>query len=245
MFLESNFDVIKFEEIDSTNEEAKRLIRSGVLSKSTVITSKTQALGHGRYGRSWVSEEGNLYTSIIIKLDSTLDKAAQYSFIASIAVGETIRSQIDSKFKIEYKWPNDVLIDGKKVSGILLESLKDNNSNHWLIIGVGVNINNCPQLTDKEVVCLSDVLIGSIDIYQFLNKLIYNFESQENLWKNQGFSCIRATWFKNAHRLGEEITVNLLNEKFKGKFEGINDNGELEVDVDGKKHFISSGEVFF
>lgn len=245
MFEQSNIDIVRFEEIDSTNEEAKRLIRSGKVTKKTVLISKSQSLGHGRYGRNWVSKKGNLYTSIITKLDCSLDKAAHYSFIASVTVGDVVKEIIPADYEIEYKWPNDVLVNGAKVSGILLESLKDESSNYWLVIGVGVNINNCPEISEKTVVNLSSCVGSNLNVDNFFDKFINNFESKENLWKNKGFSCIRTAWLKNAHRLGDEITVNLSNKKFKGNFEGINDNGELEINVQGKKHYISSGEVFF
>lgn len=239
------FKIVAFDSIDSTNEDAKRRIKSGDISDRLLITSKVQTSGKGRYSKGWVSADGNMFASIVIKIDTSLSEAALYSFVTAIAVGEAIREFVSNDVTAQYKWPNDVMLDGKKVSGILLETLKDNNGCKWLIIGTGVNINNQPEDVDKQVTSLMSYASLSVSVECFLAKFIQHFETQEKLWKSTGFACIRSAWLKNAYKLGEEITVNLKTQVFKGKFYGISNSGELEVLVDGKKLLICGGEVFF
>ncbi|PIR39576.1 MAG: biotin--[acetyl-CoA-carboxylase] ligase [Alphaproteobacteria bacterium CG11_big_fil_rev_8_21_14_0_20_39_49] len=237
--------VLEFESIDSTNEEAKRRINRGEIFDNTVIKADIQLSGKGKRENKWASDSGNLFCSIVKKVDVSLSEAAKYSFVTAISVGETIKEFVNDKAEVKYKWPNDVLLNKKKVSGILLESLKDINGSIWIIIGTGVNINNTPQNLDIEPVNISMSCGERVAVTEFFDKFLINFNNQENVWKNQGFSCIRSAWLNGAYNLGKEITVNLPDKTFKGTFEGISQNGELEVIVDDKKLLISSGEVFF
>jgi BirA family biotin operon repressor/biotin-[acetyl-CoA-carboxylase] ligase len=293
--MSSQFKIISFDSIDSTNEEAKRRIKSSDISDRVLITSKVQTSGKGRYSKGWVSADGNMFATIVIRIDivnplykhtqemlsspefskkilgrsheitlefdksnsgndgtiikgkcyTSLNDAALYSFLTAISVGESIKDFVSDDVAVKYKWPNDVMLDGKKLSGILLETLKDSNGCNWLIIGTGVNINNQPEDIDKQVTSLMKYSLEAVSVESFLAKFIQHFQTQEKLWKNAGFACIRSAWLESAYRLGDEITVNLKNKVLKGKFEGISHRGELEVLVDGEKLLICGGEVFF
>ena len=245
VILESDFEIIKFESIDSTNEEAKRLIKKNGICNPSVIISATQTAGNGRYGNQWLSASDNLYCSLVKKVDIDLYEAAKYSFLTAVAVGETIAGLVSGAPEINYKWPNDILLNKKKVSGILLESLRDSKGSVWIVIGIGVNLNSTPRDGKMQVTSIFETGVSEVDVDDFLKKLLVNFKSQENVWKNQGFSCIRAAWLKHAYKLEEEIRVNLPKKTFRGKFEGLSQNGELEVLVGDKKLLVSSGEVFF
>ncbi|MDA0780820.1 MAG: biotin--[acetyl-CoA-carboxylase] ligase [Rickettsiales bacterium] len=237
--------VLEFESIDSTNEEAKRCINAGEIFDNTVIKADVQLSGKGRSGNKWISDSGNLFCSIVKKVDVSLSEAAKYSFLTAISVGETIKEFVNDEAEVKYKWPNDVLLNKKKVSGILLESLKDINGSVRVIIGTGVNLNSVPQDADIKAVSIFAECGVRVSVTEFFDKFLINFNNQENVWKNQGFSCIRSAWLNDAYNLGKEITVNLPDKTFKGIFEGISQNGELEVIVDDKKLLITSGEVFF
>jgi BirA family biotin operon repressor/biotin-[acetyl-CoA-carboxylase] ligase len=241
----TQFKIISFDSIDSTNEEAKRRIKSGDISDRVLITSKVQTSGKGRYSKGWVSADGNMFATIVIRINNSLNEAALYSFVTAISEGEAIKDFINDDITVQYKWPNDVMLDGKKLSGILLETLKDSNGCNWLIIGTGVNINNQPEDIDKQVTSLMKYSLEAVSVESFLAKFIQHFQTQEKLWKNEGFAFIRSAWLESAYRLGDEITVNLKNKVLKGKFEGISHSGELEVLVDGEKLLICGGEVFF
>jgi BirA family biotin operon repressor/biotin-[acetyl-CoA-carboxylase] ligase len=238
--LTDSYRIIELTKTDSTNEEAKRLIKDGSAINGMVIIAAEQDSGHGRYGRVWESPKGNLYTSIILKLDESLQKIPQISFVTALAVGKVLEDILPEEFAVQYKWPNDVLVNKKKISGILLESL-----NSWLIIGVGINVDNCPQGLQNPVISMNECGSKGLLPRDLLIKLVSFFVEILNLWQNAGFKPIRATWLSQAYKLNEEIDVNLSDKKMAGVFNGISAEGELELLLAGEKKFISSGEVFF
>lgn len=136
--LPEHFNLLPFESIDSTNEEAKRQAASGA-PDGTIIWAKQQLSGKGRRLRSWVSEEGNLYCSFLVRPDVSPAKAMQMSFIAAVAVAETVAAVLPKGTLVTCKWPNDVLVGGKKTAGILLESGGVSGQTlDWLVIGAGL-----------------------------------------------------------------------------------------------------------
>ena len=142
-----DFDVCEFESIDSTNAHAKRMLERGEAKEGTVVFSYDQTMGYARYGREWVSQKGNFFCSIVLKPDVDIRSLSQLSFIVSLAVGRTVRNLfMDSPKQTSYKWPNDILIDNKKVAGILLESsmVRDNASADWVLVGIGINTISSP-----------------------------------------------------------------------------------------------------
>lgn len=231
-------DIIEYRQIDSTNDEAKRLIEKG-LSEDSVIFAHSQLSGKGRNGRTWQSPEGNLYFSIVIKREVSLADAAQLSFVAAIATGNFLAA-LEDKIKPQYKWPNDVLIDGQKISGILLESY-----NNYIIIGVGINISRPPIDIDKPSTYLAKYGKSYQIDKNLLEKWLLSFNKPFNLWKKSGFSAIRESWIENAWNLGEEIQLKPGNDIIKGIFKDINAQGELVLESNGHTTLISSGEVFF
>ncbi len=245
----NKYKLFEFETIDSTNEEAKRLIASGQVDFSfAVIWSKSQSKGRGRTGKQWLSPAGNLYVSLLMKIDYNVRTASQISFIAAHALGEVISPLLAAGYKLHYKWPNDVLIDGKKLAGILLESVvgaKEKNRLEWLIVGVGVNIEEIPKDLPIPATSLENCGITGVSAKDLLTKFVDSFNSERSIWENQGFSSVKAAWLDRAYKIGEPIKIKLGANEFSGIFHGINDGGDLELLVDGKTKLISSGEVFF
>jgi BirA family biotin operon repressor/biotin-[acetyl-CoA-carboxylase] ligase len=142
------------------------LIDKGISNK-TVIIADRQIEGRGRTGKIWVSPEGNFYASLVVGQVTDISKLTELTFVTALAVGDTLLSFI-SYSNVQYKWPNDILIDVKKISGILLE--KRSNLN-LLIIGIGINIISVPLL---ETICISDYCERISNIH-FLKELIINF----------------------------------------------------------------------
>ncbi|WP_168464337.1 biotin--[acetyl-CoA-carboxylase] ligase [Wolbachia endosymbiont of Ctenocephalides felis wCfeT] len=212
------FDIHHYMEVSSTNEEALDLLEKGI-SSETVIVANKQTEGRGRTGKSWISPEGNLYTSLIIDQAKDINRLTELTFVTAIAVGNAIQSSINS-CNIQYKWPNDVLVDGKKISGILLE--KKSNTN-WLVIGIGININHAPLST---ATCMGDygVSVSNIDL---LKELIINFNKVRKQWLSSGFYAIREMWLKRAFKLNEQISIKLADKLYEGIFANINENGRL------------------
>jgi BirA family biotin operon repressor/biotin-[acetyl-CoA-carboxylase] ligase len=238
------FNLLVFEEIDSTNNEAKRLIQSGALDR-LVIWSKQQSYGRGRYGRSWNSQEGNLYMSILLPIQCSLAKAAQLSFVMGLCVHDVINDLAKKnkiKLDINLKWPNDVLIQGSKIAGILLESLPEEDSG-WIVLGLGVNVEHTPDV--ENATSLKELGIKS-NVGHLLGMVMNKFDYYHNMWSLYGFSKIRQLWLKKAYKIGEVVTITDIKNRISGVFETIDKDGAMKIKIaSGEKYTMSTGEIFF
>jgi len=229
-------DIIELYEVNSTNNFAKEKIKSG-LSENTVIWAHRQTAGKGRQGNVWDSPEGNLYTSFIVRPKIEKKHIGQLSFAAAVAIANIVETLISEGNVINVKWPNDVLINTKKISGILVESDSDSD---WVVIGMGVNIATSP----KGAVSLYD-LESDISVKDFLERLIIEIGVLVSKIEIAGFDEIQKMWLKRAYRLNEEIRAKLPKETLKGIFRGIDNKGVLSLELeDGSLRDITSGEVF-
>lgn len=251
--LPKNYTLLEFANVDSSNEEAKRLVRAGMGGDHhdvTVVWAKSQSDGKGRFGRQWISPKGNLYVSLLIKPRANLQTLSQLSFVTALALREAIQSILpqDEFLAVQYKWPNDILIDGKKVAGILLESASvDKKKNpEWLIIGVGVNIASFPA-RGVNVPATSLKEFGAVpSVESVLYNLIWSFKDKFDLWQEEGFHIFKEKWIRNAKGIGEEISVNYARENICGIFKGINHEGAMVLTLGGgQTMLLSYGEVSF
>lgn len=235
--LPGSYILKKYDELDSTNLEARRLAENHSGDKKIVVWAKSQKAGRGRNGRQWISEPGNLYFSILIPTQFKREVAPQLSFIASVAVRDSIGKMARTK------WPNDILVKKKKVGGILLESA--GKSGDFVIIGVGVNIDNFPDDTEFPASSLKHQdITESPD--NLLNNIIMKFDEYYGKWLLDGFLAIRDEWLSSAEMLDSKIKVRTLKESLEGIFCGITDSGELLLKVaGGEKKLIPAGDVFF
>lgn len=228
---------LDLDEIGSTNDEAIRQ-SAAPLAEKFVITAKKQNQGRGRRGRSWIAVPGNLFSSLVLKV--MLQDIGQMVFVVSLSLLEAIK-QLNPKADVKLKWPNDVLVNDKKISGILLEKGADD----YMVIGIGVNIVGAPELTEAsyESVSLKNtgIEIGRLD---FLELYLECFDRNYHLWQNSGFAPIKEKWLANAKGLGEEIVVNLENGKKTGRFSGVDENGLLLLETSGQIEKIYAGDVF-
>ncbi len=226
---------IKFLDVTkSTNEDAKNLISNSDDFVNTVICADKQTSGKGRQGRIWHSPVGNIYASFIVKNEYT----NFMSFVSAISIMDTLK-EINLPAKITCKWPNDVLVDGKKISGILLEVHDD-----ALIIGIGINVKAAPENAMYQTTAINDfgIKLGVKEILEILAKNLYN---NIEIIKQEGFGKIRAKWLANAHNIGGQIQVNLVNEIIVGCFNGISEVGGLIVDTGTEHKTIMAGDVFY
>ena len=242
--LPDGFDHQAFLSIDSTNREAVRKIREGAKS-GLWITADEQTGGRGRGGREWISKPGNLYCSLIYETDGDIRKAAQLSFVTALAVHETISAFLHLD-DIKCKWPNDVLVRGKKICGILLESHTcDIQKKEFMIIGIGINIEHHPDVTLYETTHLNeqtDKSFGHIDVFSILAQKMFEWILK---WQADGFASVREKWLENCRGLGEMITVKLPEEKLVGRFIDLDSDGALKLETDTEIMTIHSGDVFF
>ncbi|MGB3810911.1 MAG: biotin--[acetyl-CoA-carboxylase] ligase [Parvibaculum sp.] len=238
-----------FAEIDSTNEEARRLGEAGE-EGPIWITAQMQTAGRGRRGRAWVSPSGNFMGTLFLRPQVNPRKAAELSFVAAVAVHDAVDGLLPPTLRpgLKLKWPNDLLHDGRKLAGILLESSGIAGSElAWLAIGIGVNLAQHPDNIEFPATSLAALGIPGVTPAQALERLAVAFDARIRQWRDvQGFAAIRQAWLTRAAGLGGPITVRLADETFDGMFEGLAPDGALEVRLQsGAIRHISAGDVFF
>lgn len=233
------------ERVDSTNDEARRRVLAGA-PHLTVIQASEQTSGHGRRGRTWVSRPGNLYVSFILRPQCAVATAGQVSFLVALALADALYEVSDGLLRATCKWPNDLLLNGRKVSGILLESTATAQGNvDWLIAGVGVNLAHAPTGTDFPATCLADEGAGQVTPERLLEALCQQLLVRWTAWESHGFQSLRKDWLARAHGRGEILTVRLARETLRGRFVDLDEQGALVLDSGQGQRHINAGDVFF
>jgi BirA family biotin operon repressor/biotin-[acetyl-CoA-carboxylase] ligase len=210
------------------------------------IRADRQSAGRGRRGRAWQSPAGNLAATLLLRPDKPAGVCAQLSFVAAIAAAETV-SRIVPAADTRVKWPNDILADGRKIAGILLESASGRGAvPAWLAIGIGINLGSFPE--DVEVPAISAAALGAMPPapHDALTQLAGSFAKWYDIWRAQGFAPVRDAWLARAAKLGSRVTARLATKDVSGVFEGIDETGALILRVGaGRTRLIAAGDVFF
>jgi BirA family biotin operon repressor/biotin-[acetyl-CoA-carboxylase] ligase len=231
------------DEIDSTNDEARRRFRAGDVGPMW-IGARDQSAGRGRRGRSWVALPGNLYCSGLYSLKCSPAEAAQLSFAAALAASDVCQSVLPDH-RVRVKWPNDALVDGKKICGVLLESADAPGRVVQLVIGIGINIAEAPNIPDRPATSLS-ALGGEMDAETALEHLVDRFEFWRSVWAREGFAPIRDAWLARAHGVGQRCLAQLNEATLEGVFTDLAPDGSLVLEmIGGETRLISAGDVFF
>ncbi len=239
------FSVIEHEILGSTNDEACRLASDGA-AEGTVVWAHRQEAGRGRRGRRWQSPGGNLYFSVILRPAAAPAVAAQLSLVAAVALADTLAALLPDRARVEQKWPNDVLVGGRKIAGILLESSGAMAEQvDWVVVGCGLNIAVAPDETTLPATCLVDEGAVSTDRKTILMALLDSLHRRRGEWDTAGIAPVRTAWLSRARGLGHEITVRLPTHEFKGQFLDMDDSGALIVRLpDGSEKAVTAGDVF-
>ena len=212
----------------------------------TWIVADRQTAGRGRRGRAWQSPVGNLMTTLYLPISFDGVKAGQLAFVAGLALERTVSALIGSHATVSLKWPNDVLIDGKKASGILLESAMRDNKIDWVAIGLGLNLAHHPDNTPYPATSLVAHMDTPPNNLAALQILAQAFDDVLRQWRNGGFGPVLQAWRAVAHGLGGPIVATLENEQFEGIFKDIDEKGALILQTAaGDTMTIDAGDVFF
>lgn len=212
--------------------------------EGTVIQAMIQTAGRGRHGNQWISPLGNLYMSFILRPKCTPDLAGQISFVIGLALSAAMDPYVTAGHKKTLKWPNDILIDGQKCAGILLESsLSSGGLVESLVVGMGVNIHAAPE----DRIGLQQVAGEKrLAVHRFRDEVLVHVAEYYDGWKTAGFEPVRRDWLKQAHGLNHKITARLPDRTIKGIFRDIDPTGALMLEEDpGKTIAIRAGEVYF
>jgi BirA family biotin operon repressor/biotin-[acetyl-CoA-carboxylase] ligase len=243
--LPAGYELASFDEIDSTNEEARRRAQRGERGPLWIWALKQNA-GRGRRGRHWESPVGNLMCTLLLAPGVPPAQAARLSFVAALSVRDLVTEHAGTT-DVRVKWPNDVLIGGRKVAGILLESSGESGAGllPWLAIGIGVNLLHAPEGTSFPATAISAHGDAATPA-QALGTLAAKWDQHFRVWRASGFAPIRQAWLALAAGLDQEIEVRLPGETVNGIFRGLDADGALLLALpDGSSRAITAGEVFF
>ena len=231
--------------VDSTQAEAAR--RLAELPGPTWITADEQTAGRGRRGRVWHSPTDNFTATLLLQPKEAPEEIALRSFVASLALHDAFVQATGRAQSFALKWPNDVLLNGGKVAGILLEGL---GKGSHLAIGIGVNLIGAPSAADVEPGAMAPVSLASetgITVVpgEFLQLLAPAYARYEAQFTTYGFASIREAWLARAAKLGEVITARTATEEWTGTFDTIDTSGNLVLRTAAGPKAIAAADVFF
>lgn len=232
--------------VDSTNDEARRRVDQG-LTGPLWITAKEQRAGRGRYGRTWVSPPGNLYTTVVDTFVAEPSAIANLSFVAALSIHDVVASVAGSDI-VALKWPNDVLLRSKKVSGILLENLRQTGlGGQTIAIGFGMNLTFYPSDPGAGWPGTSILAETGVNLTpaEAVARLAAAYAKWAGAFRSSGFTAIRSAWLDRAAHLGQEIEVRLPNQTMRGRFRKLDADGVLVLETPDGVRRIAAGDVFF
>lgn len=235
---------------DSTNAHAMRLAPS--LSGPAWIMAREQTAGRGRRGRAWVMPAGNFAATLVMRPSGQAQDAARLGFVAGLAVHDALAAACGPAARLAIKWPNDVLLNGGKVSGILLEGLGAGGTAgvDLLAVGIGVNLAAAPTASEVEAEALPPVSVASetghaVSPDDFLDLLAPAFAHWQARLARDGFSPVRAAWMARAAKLGQTITARTGHHTRSGRFDGIDEAGALILTTAQGREVVPAADIYF
>ncbi len=246
--LPSGYRLIRFETIDSTMREAERQAVAGA-PDGTLILAMEQTAGRGRRGRAWATPPGNLAFSALLRPRQGLQEAALLGFVAGLAMHDCLSAYPELAGRLNLKWPNDLLLDGAKLSGLLLESRSATDGRpEWLIMGIGVNLAWAPSDTPYPAISLNRVMDVPLDAETVVLGWAEAFARRHLVFAGAGFTALRPAWKAVAAGLGGPLAARLADGSvLEGHFQDLAEDGSLLLRLPGESRprAISAGEVFF
>ncbi len=235
--------IVYFEKIDSTNIYAKKLAKKGV-SEGCVVIADMQEKSRGRKDRIWSSPKNGLWFSVILHPKIPPNNAMMITMAASISVVEAIKKRTNLKPMI--KWPNDILVNSKKICGILTELDAEMDCINYIILGIGINVNNiiCKELKDIAT-SLKIETKKDLSRVKLLADILNNLEKNYNFVKSWNFNYIRDSWLLYTKIIGKKIRVDAENFSLIGKVLDIDSNGCLIIDTVKGKIRVSYGDIVY
>lgn len=254
-------DKVTFHEVnetESTNDLAKKLARDGA-DHLTVVWAHQQFSGRGRYGRQWDSPVGNVFWSMILRPRSDWPSLSGLSHVAALAVHATITSLVSQRDQVQIKWPNDVLINSKKIAGILIEArpsaatvstfTSENSSNGWVVVGVGINVVHFPENVNYPATSLHAEGVIDVDRDQVIAALTRFFVEKLASYVEKGTPYLNEQLLPLMAGVGNKIIVRVsdnVDDDVVGIFSGLDGEGQLVVTKgNGEQQIVSTGDVFF
>ena len=248
-----------FASCDSTMERAHALAREGA-GEGTLVFASRQTQGRGRLGRKWESPEGGAYFSLILRPSRPLSETPQLSLVAGLAAAEAIHEQLTSRLSdssaarqpVSIRWPNDLLLDGKKVAGILTEASTHHSSlitHHYVVVGIGINVTTDPRDLPDTATSLAEKVPGTFEksawhLFPLVAALCSNFDSWYDIWTAKGFAPIRQALHPWMSHMGGLVRLTTGVSHMEGQAMDVDEHGRLLVRLDsGIVRAFEAGEV--
>jgi BirA family transcriptional regulator, biotin operon repressor / biotin---[acetyl-CoA-carboxylase] ligase len=232
-------EIIFYDQVDSTNNEAKRLVASG-RSTGFAVCAASQSAGRGRFDRVWQTLRGNLAITIVVNPSAAIDRRPTIALMNGLAIFDVVQRYVSGGRDLAIKWPNDILIDRAKVSGTLIEA-----DGEAVYTGIGINVATKPQGLPYPTAALSE--IAEVDIAVLARELVEIWTAHYRLWDMQGFEPLISSYNSRLYKIGEKIRFALDRNKadwISGKCMGVNAHGHLLIsDEDGRISIHSAGDV--
>jgi BirA family biotin operon repressor/biotin-[acetyl-CoA-carboxylase] ligase len=245
-WLPAAYRLVALDSVGSTNDEAKLLAAAGA-EDGTLVWAREQTAGRGRQGRRFASPPGNLYCSLILRPSAPAIEAAQLGMVAAVALADLFARLLPRACEIGQKWPNDVLVNGRKVSGILLESSAQLPGRlEWLVLGLGINLVSHPEGTEFPAGNLrAEGASATVTPAALLEGFCRQFLSRRLTWLLEGWPEIRRDWLARAWRRGLPMRARIEGETLDGIFADLDAEGALLLDLaGGTRRRITAADVF-
>ena len=235
--------IVHIDKVTSTNSYARKILMDKI-PEGTVILADIQTKGKGRKGRYWHSPEGGLWFSVILYPNIPPDEVMKITMTASISIAQILEQTV--KIDPRIKWPNDILINGKKICGILTEVDAKENKINYCIVGIGLNTNNKLNEELKDIaISIKELTDQKISNKDLLQKILKNFNINYTKLQDSNFKDIQKIWNNYAQIVGKKIQVIDDDKELTGIVTGVNDNGALILDTNNRIKLISTGDLTF
>lgn len=237
-------EILYFETMESTNKKARDLADGGA-PEGTIVLSEAQTRGKGRKGRTWYSPpEGGIYISLILRPFISPAEAPKFTLLTAVAIAEAVISL--TRLNIHIKWPNDILVHGKKLAGILTEMSTEMDAVNYIVVGLGLNVNT-PAFPAEIREIATSILTETGEAFPrvtFIQEYLKKYEAYYDIFKKAGFNPVIDRWKELSNIIGKKVEVEVVGNRFTGKAMDIDGDGALILkDNQGGIHRIISGDI--
>ena len=239
-----NAEIINILQVDSTNSEAKRLLKKKKISSPLWIVADEQTAGKGRGENKWVSNKGNLFASLIFPISFYIKNLPILSCAVSLATFECLDSFIKDDSFLKIKWPNDILFKDSKLSGILIENSLSTDLN-YSIIGIGINVNSSPSKLNHLTNSLKSIVGGEIDVKSVLTQLSISLDKYLSKLESEKLEDLLGEYTLKTWRLNKKVQFSVGKDSYIGEISSINNNFEIEISINNTIKRFNSGELSF
>jgi BirA family biotin operon repressor/biotin-[acetyl-CoA-carboxylase] ligase len=233
-----------FPSLDSTSDLCAKLAAAGE-PEGLAIMALRQTAGRGSRGRHWESPVGNLYLSVLLRPPGMLGEGGRWALLTAVALAEALAGLLPDPGLLSLKWPNDVLLDGRKVSGILLDATaKPGGAIDWLVIGCGVNLTHAPEVPGRRTACVAEFAPAPAPAPEAMaHRLLDRLAHWRGVRALEGFGPIRAAWLARAQPVGTRVQLVYNGRLLGGTFAGLADDGSLLLATGGRVEAFATGEI--